>query len=118
MNMLKEELASFKSRPEESEPEIETSDEPPIDHEVLKKTYKDFTKKMIPDLESLEVNELYWTTDPATGSFYVVRAEGTWDDGAPLNIDSEIWPVKESYGRFTMTLEGDDGKTYYLYTEY
>jgi hypothetical protein len=92
--------------------------EPAIDIETLKEVYKDFTKKMMPDLDSLEVNELYWTTDPATGSFYVVKAEGTWDDGAPLNIDSQIWPVKESYGRFTMTVEGDDGKIYYLYTEY
>lgn len=92
---------------------------PPIDIETLKKAYEEFSLKLLSGLVSLEVIDLYWTTIPNQGSCYVVKSEGKWDDGSPFNISSEIWPVSKSFGeRVTLTVEGTDGKTYYLYTEY
>ena len=113
MNMLSEELASFKSNKSGSESEMETSDEPPIDHEVLKKAYKRYTEAML-SVNSVEVTSLYWNPNERN---YAVTAEGFWNDSGDEYTTKEgltIWEVPEYYGKYGMNIKDRNGNMHYL----
>jgi hypothetical protein len=116
MNMLSEELASFKSNKsesEESESEMVTFDEPPIDYEALKKAYERYTEAML-HVNSVEVTSLYW--NPNEGN-YVITAEGFWNDSEDKYTTKEgltIWEVHPYYGKYGMNIKDRNGNTHYF----
>ena len=98
--------------------EPESSDEPPVDHEALKKAYEEYTERAL-DVNSVKVTDLYWVQnkeDPRE-SHYLVTAEGLWNDSDNQYMTEDgfsIWPIPQSYGRWSMDIEGNDGKMYYF----
>jgi len=116
MNMLSEELDSFKSNKSGLESEMGTSDEPPIDLEVLAKAYEDYTERSL-HVNSVKVTDLYWVQEEDSAeSHYNVKAEGFWNEsGSEYSTEnlSQIWLV-DSWNEWSMDIEGTDGKMYYF----
>lgn len=101
--------------------EPESSDEPPVDHEALKKAYEEYTERAL-DVNSVKVTDLYWVQnkeDPRE-SHYLVTAEGLWNDSDNQYMTEDgfsIWPIPQSYGRWSMDIEGNDGNMYYFQSD-
>jgi hypothetical protein len=108
----------YKSEYDGSEYVVKSWKEPLLTEDGLKELLAWFLHKAESLYDTVEVTDFYWDTSKVDYPRYIIKYRYTYKDREG-EAENHIMQVDESYkGFYSISIPGEDGETYWFYTEF
>jgi hypothetical protein len=108
----------YKSEYDGNEYVVKSWKEPLLTEDGLKELLAWFLHKAESLYDTVEVTDFYWDTSKVDYPRYIIKYRYTYKDREG-EAENHIMQVDESYkGFYSISIPGEDGETYWFYTEF